>query len=375
MLPYLALCIIVLLVVGLDRARLATRARVIVSFAILGLAFFLSWAQAPQFVRRVAVVTLLAATATAALITIWRRVRDPRRAAVAATSVFALAGLLSFGVQQAVYPRSVWADQKVPTAIAALQGQAAEAVGDTIVVGNPLAWDPSAQLWEETLFANSWYVNPHSVINRYQLLGFRGFNEALCLGYLGETCPQLAENLFEIRPATGLTLADQLSISSVQIVKTEETETYLDDPPDGWRVVADEQFTQMWVREEPLAGAGGIVAASEGLQVADVESTPEGVTATIVSVPQGGGTLTFSRLAWPGYAVSGGVLGEPADGFLLTVDVPEGQTGELVVAFKPAGFTLALAFLGIAISGAVGWSIVARARTRRTLRRVGASGG
>lgn len=368
MLPYVALCAILLLAVGLDRARRLSRSRIILAFALLAASFFLSWAQVPQYLRRYGLAAVLAAGGVALVILILMRVRAANARLLAIGTAFALVGVAVFTLQQAVYPRSIWPDQQVPTQIDQLQVQLPEAVGDTIVVGDPLALEPSGELWSETLFANSWYVNPHSVVNRYQLLGFNGFNSTLCLGYLGETCPDLAENLFEVRDATGLTLADEISVDSVQIIKAEETQQYIDDPPTGWHVADDGRFTQLWVRDEPVGRAGGIVATSPGVQVSDVVQTPESVRFTVDSAPADGGTVTFSRLAWPGYTVGGATLGAPADGFLLTVEVSaESRTVDL--QFRPAGIGIALACLALAVIVVAVWSAVLIRARRRDLRR------
>lgn len=368
MLPYVALCAIVLLAVGLDRARRITRTRVIIAFGLLGLSYFLAWAQAPQYLRRFSLAVLLAAGGLALVVFLFTRFRPNGSRVLAVGTTFAVVGILVFTLQQAVYPRSVWPDQQVPTQISELQQPAADAVGDTIVVGNPLTIEPSPELWSETLFANSWYVNPQSIVNRYQLLGFNGFNSALCLGYLGETCPELAANLFQVREATGLTLADELSVDSVQIVKSEETQTYLDAPPEGWQVVDDGQFTQLWVREVPIGRAGGIVATSDGVEVSDVVQSAEGVRFTVEKAPRGGGLITFSRLAWPGYTVDGATLGPDADGFLVTVRVDD-SSQSVELRFRPAGFGAAIACIVASALLITAWAI-SLAIARRSARSV-----
>jgi uncharacterized membrane protein YqjE len=246
MLPYVALCALVVLAVGLDRARSVTRSRVIVVVAFFGLAFLLTWAQTPQYLRRHLAAAALVAIGALAVIWLLRR---SRKQGLALVAVFAATGIAALGLQTWAYPRPVWPSQGVPTAIPELQVQAHAAEGDTIVIGNPLEFSGDSGIWKETLFANSWYVNPAAVVNRYQLLGFVGLNGALCMGYSGETCPELAESLFEVRPATGLSLADEMAISSVQIIKTASTEQYLNDPPPGWHVADDGTLTQTWVRD------------------------------------------------------------------------------------------------------------------------------
>lgn len=357
LLPYLALCAILLLTLGLDRALLVTRPRIVLASVFLAAASFLAWAQTPQYLRRLALAAAIAAAAIAVVVVIDRMRRsggDRRRMLM--TGALVVVSIAAFGFQQWAYPRSIWAEQEIPTDISALQAPLAESEGDTIVVGDPLSVGPSPELWSETLFANSWYVNPNPVVNRYQLLGFRGFNDQLCLGYLGETCAQLAKNLFETRPATGLTLADEIAVSSVQIIRSEATEDIIDNPPAGWHVADDEEFTQLWVRDKPVDGAGGLIHTSPGVETSEVSVSTTSVTLTARNTSQESADLVFSRLPWPGYSTTAGSIVEPTDGFLLTVELPAGFDGELTVTFRPAGLTATLALLAGAALVVVAWS-------------------
>lgn len=366
LLPYLALCVIVLLALGLDRALLVTRARIVLASVFLASASFLAWAQTPQYLRRLAFAAAIAAAAIVVVVVVDRMRRsagDSRRMLTAGALV--VVSIAAFTFQQWAYPRSIWAEQEIPTEISALQTQLADAEGDTIVVGDPLSVGPSRELWSETLFANSWYVNPNPVVNRYQLLGFRGFNDQLCLGYLGETCPALAENLFEIRPATGLTLADEIAVSSVQIVRSEETEDVIDNPPAGWHVADDGEFTQLWVRDDPVEGAGGLVHSSPGVETSDASVDATSATLQVRNTSGEPAQLVFSRLAWPGYSTSAGTLVDPTDGFLLTVEVPAGFDGEVTVSFRPAGLTATVALLAGSTAVVVAWAAVLMIRRRR----------
>jgi hypothetical protein len=364
MLPYLGLCVIVLLAVGLDRARAITRTRMTIAIALVAAAGFLAWAQTPQLGKRFVAAALIAA-AGIAVVMLMPRIR--RRALGLAAVALTVLGVLAFGMQQYLYPRSVWADQHVPTQVAQLQTQLGDSVGDTIVVGDPIPLADQPGIWDETLFANSWYVNPSSVVNRYQLLGFNGFNETVCLGYSGETCPELAERLFEVRSDTGLTLADELAVSSVQIIKSDDTEKYLDAPPDGWHVTDDSTYTQLWVRDDPVPSAGGVVSVDQDATVSDVETTPESVRLHVRNDSDAPARIVFSRLAWPGYSIQGATQADSADGFLLSVTVPAGYDGEVSAVFRPAGITLSVALIIASVVGIAAWAIgLAVLRRRRT---------
>lgn len=363
MLPYFALCVIVALAVGLDRAFSRSRARLWACAALVLVPAFLAWAQYPQIFKRLALAAAVVALAASLVVVLKQRSQSATQIA----AVIIVAGVAAFAVQQWVHPRSIWADQHVPTAIAELQTQLAESEGDTIVVGDPLGEGPTPALWTETLFANTWYVNPQPVVNRYQLLGFGEFNSILCLGYLGETCPELASDLFDVRDDTGLTLADELAVSSVQIIKARETERYLDSPPPGWRVADDAVHTQLWVRDEPVPGAGGIVA-SDGAEITREIVTPERLTFEVSNPGSEPARIVTSRLAWPGYDVRGADIVDPADDFLLSVSVPAGHQGEVVIEFRPAGIGIAWGSLLSAATLGMGWGAFASVSRRRQRR-------
>lgn len=366
LLPYLALCVILLIALGLDRALRVTRTRVIIASTILLSASFLAWAQTPQYLKRLAFAAVIGAVAIA-IVALARTAKNRRRRALVASGLV-LVSLAAFAFQQWAYPRSIWAEQGIPTEISQLKTPLAGSAGDTLVVGDPLSVEPSPELWEETLFANSWYVNPHPVVNRYQLLGFRGFNDQLCLGYLGETCPDLVSRLFEEREATGLTLADELALSSVQIIRSDETEDALDDPPAGWHVADDGTYTQLWVRDEPVPGAGGVVTHSPDLVVSDVSTQASSTSLEVKNRSDESGTIVFSRLPWPGYTTTVGSIVEPTDGFLLTVEVPANFEGELSVDFRPAGWTATVTLLIGTTAAALAWAIALLVRRRPRLR-------
>lgn len=84
-------------------------------------------------------------------------------------------------------------------------------------------------------------------------------------------------------------------------------------------------------------------------------------------MPESGGRVTFSRLAWPGYRVSGAAtLAEPPDTYLLTVDVPASARGEtLTVRFSPPGWPLEVAAWLVSVLASVAWILWPRWRRRR----------
>lgn len=377
MLPYVALVLLVAMAVGLSRCLVKPVRpwHLWAGFGITAFSAFLAWAQQTHLWRSHAVSALLTAAAlTAVWLLLSGRVRVPERLRaqiVAAVLVAATVVMLAF--QHWTFPSPPWESQEQPTKISALQKPLSEAVNDTIVVGDALEVWPGPQMWDETLLANLWYVNEHTVINRYQLLGFRSYNQTMCLEYLGGTCPELLENLFEPRDATGMLLVDQISVDTIQIIKEDVPRKLWAKVPDGWHVAADEEYTRTWVRDEPVGTAGSVLMTSDGLQVEVVERSDTAVTFKVLeTAPDGDNRVVFSRLAWPGYSTSVGEIGPEVDDFLLSVDLPADAVGsEVTVQFRPPGFALEMACLALALLGgagaAVGHGVVRRRRRSRSV--------
>ena len=79
-----------------------------------------------------------------------------------------------------------------------------------------------------------------------------------------------------------------------------------------------------------------------------------------------GGTVTLSRLAWPGYTVEGARLAAPLDDALVQVAVPAGSAGSTVtVRWSPPGWPVELAALMTAVLGGLLWAVLAGLRSRR----------
>lgn len=373
MLPYVGLVVILLLAVALsrsaDRGGVGPR-RLLGAGGIILLGAGLAWAQTPQFFGRHAVSVLLVGLAVLAVWAFGQRAGAARRSSTILLGVAVVAATWSVTAVQHVWsPSPPWASQEVPSSIEELKQPLLGVDGDAVVVGNPLVDGPSADLWAETLQANLWYIGDRHVLNRYQLLGFDGFNQTLCLGYLGETCPDLLPALFEEREATGLPLADELSLDAVLIITTDVPEELWRETPEGWRIAETGDRTVLWVREDPLGPAGGVVSTSEGVEVEEVERSKTSVTLRVEDLPADGGRVVLSRLSWPGYTTSAGEIGPKVDGFLLSVDLPADAAGdEVTISFRPAGWTATIAALALAVTGAVAWGIAALVVRRRRAR-------
>lgn len=368
--PYLALTLIVLSIVALSRAAVLRpgRNRIIAAALFVAAGVFLSWAQLPPHYLSLFFSGVLA---IAGLTVIWWLIRRAQvRSGTAWTSVAAVAVAVSLVLTLAQHydthssplsMNNVPADTSVPKSV--LTGLE----GDVIVVGDPVHYNSDPAAWEETLMANTWYLSPAQVQNRYQLIGFAEYNATLCLQYLGGTCPELLESLFDTRDDTGLQLVDQLSIDNIQILKVSFDEDEWRTPPAGWTISRDTGLTVVWTRDEAVGPAGDVVWTSDGTAVETISQTDTSVTMKVLAAPAGGGEVAFSRLAWPGYSVENATLSaEAVDGFLLSVDLPSSSVGEEVtVTFQPPGWTLELTSWLLAIGGVLIWAVVVLVRRIR----------
>lgn len=368
--PYLALSLIVLTVVALSRAPMLRpgRNRIIGAALVVAAGVYLSWAQLPPHYLAVFFSGLVA---VAGLSAIWWLIRRAQtRSASAWTSVAAVIAAVSLVLTAAQHydtHSSPLSMNNVPADTSVGEGVLTGVEGDVIVVGEPLDYGSDPAAWEETLMANTWYLSPAQVQNRYQLIGFAEYNSTLCLQYLGGTCPELLENLFETRDDTDMLLVDQLSIDNIQILKISFDDNEWRTPPEGWTLSRDTGLTVLWSRDEPVGPAGDVVWTSEGTAVETIAQTDTSVTMKVVAAPAGGGEVALSRLAWPGYSVENATLSaQPVDGFLLALDIPSSSVGdEVTVSFQPPGWTVELTAWLLGVGGVLIWALVVLVRRIR----------
>ncbi|TFC88751.1 hypothetical protein [Cryobacterium sp. TMT4-31] len=391
--PYLALTLIVLTVVALSRAaiRHPGRKRLVAASLFIVAAVYLSWAQLPPHYLALFAAGAIAIGGLAAIWWLIRRADAVPSAAWTSVAAVVVAGsLVLTAAQHYDTHSSPLSMNNVPADTSIPQGVLAGIDGDVIVVGDPVDYQSDPAAWRETLMANTWYLSPAAVQNRYQLIGFSQYNATMCLQYLGGTCPGLLTTLFETRDATGMLLVDQLSIDNIQILKvsfeneqsatdsgtgteTENETVTWDTPPEGWSLVEDTGLTVVWSRDEPVGPAGGVVWTSGGTSVETLSQTDTSVTMKVLSVASEGGTVALSRLAWPGYSAERATLtAAPVDGFLLGLDIPQSSEGEIVtVTFQPPGWAIELTAWLTAMGGILIWTILVvighlRRRSNRT---------
>jgi len=362
--PFLAVIVLLLVVLGLSRARRADlRVRhLLLAQGLLAASGYAMLAQNPDAWRPV----LGAGVLTAGLVVVaflalgGRMTRTvgplvPPAARSVAAALVALAGLLVLLVpQHAVAPKAPLYSYQLPREVAAYQGQLAGAVGDTLVVGTPRRGD-----YSEALIGNAWYVNPYPVANAYSSVYYPGYSSRLCMDFKGTTCADLYQRLFERLPDSGERLVDVLGASTLVVIVASSSEEEsgaiqrrdLDPVPEGWSVLEDTGNTRTLVRDEPVDGAGGVAWTSEGTSAALVARGAMSTSFRVDDVPAGGGEVALRLIPWPGYQVEGARLAdEPTDDLALTVEVPESARGEVVtVTFWSPGWQVQAAAGALAL--------------------------
>lgn len=397
--PYLALVAVLLCVVlfARTRAKLPSKLALLGALGSIGFGMYGAWAQVPDRFLQVLVAGSLAA---GGLTVCWLLARGAKPSAWRWGSIGLIAVVIAVTtvattlVQHKTTAGSPLSIAGVPADTSIPKGVLSGVENDVIVVGDPLDYPQDESTWSRTLMANTWYLSPASVQNRYQLVGYARYNGLLCMRYLGGTCPELLNALFEVRPETGLLLADEIGVDNIQILKKSfgkqkpaasngyVLRDFVIDVrpvPEGWHVVSDDGEIALWSRDVPVGPSGGLVWQSEGTRATEISRTDTEVRLRIDEVPENGGRAALSRLPWPGYSVEGAVMSAPVDGFLLAVDVPAGSEGStVVIRFQPPGWTLGVLAWSAGVGGILLWSLLSfvlavRSRRQRGTDAVGAN--
>lgn len=349
--PYLALPVTLLVAIALtpglatDRRRRRSAGSVLLILA----GAWLAESARPNLLHAHVASVLLVTALTAAAVTTWRW----RAALGPAALVAGCVAVLAF--QVTVFPRNDnLNDYRFPTSVTATSAALVPRYPGTVLAVTDGLVVPTTSpdgLNHELMYGNMLRAVGVQAVNSYYGMGFQAFTDALCIRFNGSTCPEAAARASR-PPAPGAPpLADLLRLSTV--VVQNDLGVGVEPVPPGWRVAERTAAVTVLRRDGPLPHPDGRLSAGPaGTVVADDMAEPRGERVRITAGP--GGTLTFARLAWPGYtAVLDGAPVPVAQGpaGLLTVDVPAGAH-ELTLAWAPPGFPLALvsALLGAALA-------------------------
>lgn len=223
--------------------------------------------------------------------------------------------------------------------------------------------------YTDLLFGSQYSLAGVEAVNAYSGIGFNELDTTLCIAYQGSTCAEAWPRLWEEPPGHDVVLADLLRAETV-VVQNALVDTRRVPPPPGWARVESGAQATVWQRTRPLPWPDGRLSAVRGgvEVVSDVSTSDTSETLRITTTGRPG-TLTFARLAWPGYSAS--LDGTPVPtsigpAGLLEVRIPAGRTGtELEIGFTPPGFGVGL----LAMAAGVGLTVLIGVAEHRGARR------
>lgn len=227
------------------------------------------------------------------------------------------------------------------------------------------------EAWQDLLAGNMYSVAGVESTTAYSGIGFSKLDNALCLHYNGSSCAAAWDALWEPVAGEDALLADLLRAETVVVANDFGVD---DEVPDGWSVSERTDIATVYKRDDALPFPDGRLSDS-GADVSVVSDEADGLAERVTFTSSSGEdrSLTFARLAWPGYTAS--VNGESVPVStnsvgLLEVELPADVEGELRIEFTPPGLWAGLvAFaLGIASTAVL---VILRRRRRQATSRVG----
>ncbi|TPW75991.1 hypothetical protein [Schumannella soli] len=365
LLPFLFLALVVVLAVLISAGIVTTkwRLRAALTAIIVGFGAWMAFSDGPPSWKWIG-VTSVATLALIWIITRWSR-------SSARVSVVLLLGTVLFtGSQAAVTPfNGNVSDFHVPASRSALT-EHFEAItrGRTIQV---VDWYHDArdlkpdELWTGVMLGNMYAATGIESLTAYSGIGFNAADKALCENYNGGSCKKLWTKLWTPAGDDGTLLVDLIGADTVIVQKG-----YVAHPtaPSGWSKTSENPWVIVYQRDaaddDP---AGRITHASGDAEVRDDESASAySETATVSTSEES--TVTFARLAWPGYSATldGRALPvETGPAGLLQVTIPaDTDSGRLQVSFAPPGSTAGIAAGAAGLLIIVVLMVLARRRTR-----------
>jgi len=203
-------------------------------------------------------------------------------------------------------------------------------------------------------------------LNGVSSLGQRYFNAQFCMGWYGNGCEELAGRLMTPEPTTGRTWIDLLGVEQVQVAPGIHASTWQQVAGDDWQLAQRVGSVTVYRRTEDLPVVGRITDISGPARISriDLQNAEQRYHVVAGDAPT---RLVFRDLYWPGYTAT--LDGAPLEvsavsDIFVSVTVPAGASGELVVSYAPAGGDLMLAMWvggGLLVLGAL---LTARPRQR-----------
>lgn len=327
---------------GFQRSR--WRVRALLSAALVVLGAYLAWGERTETWPRHVIGALVVLALTAVLLLCGRSYR----------AVVLVAGsVLVLGLQLVWFPanRAV-TDYHFPTSAAELRARFAKYQAPVVQLSDvrlDAAQRDPAHAYLDELYGSLFSVAGVESTTAYSGIGFTALDSALCEVYQGATtCPQAWHALWTVPAGARLPLVDLLRANTI-VVQNSLVDTRGGPAPAGWHRapwLADSGLVTVWERDTPITSAGRVAEADGVDVVSDAATGPVGERLVV----RGSGSVTFARLAWPGYSAtvagrSVGVRSGP-DG-LLVVDVP--GSGDVTLSWSPPGWQVSIVAFGLGV--------------------------
>jgi hypothetical protein len=364
---YLGVGVVFAVVLSAGLATDHRRRRAVASAVLVAWGGYLAWAAQPTGLggAHLAAVAIVGASIALAL------VAHRRRGMLALGIVVVIGTVAVVALQSTVLPSTSSTGPGIRPAheLSAMATGAAEYRGTVLQLAS-LADVTTEQMQSgQILFGNLPRPVEGETVTSYTGIGFREFQQQLCMDYRGAVCPQAFERLWA--PAGGdvqVPLIDAMRVSTLVVQRALRPDVADQVPPAGWHVALRTPVRTVWVRDSPLQSGGRVSWTSSNVTLlADAGGGQHEAVRYAAPSP---GRLVFARLAWPGYTASVGgrpvdILDGPAG--LLTVDVPAGRHTLVVTYQSPgvrAGAIATAAAVAVVLLQTVAWSWCRR-RARR----------
>jgi hypothetical protein len=210
-------------------------------------------------------------------------------------------------------------------------------VNDTLVINQK----SDNKLYKDLPVSSMWFIPPNVAGNGYWAAGYLPFGKLTCESYPGYMCSEALDNLFQLESSTGESFIDLLQIDSLIVVKGDSLLETACSPRQGWSIVTETETYCVWERVVPVGPAGGVSWTGAGTKVSELEVENNEVSFRVDSVGDDN-RVVLSRLNWPGYESTSGVVSSTAEIF-VTIDLPQEAVGKRVtVSFTPPGWKLGI---------------------------------
>ena len=340
--PYLVLPVAVLLAITLSQglAPSQPRRRAGASALLILAGAYLAEATRPDLLHTHVVSTLLVGALVTTLVLAYRRMPQTATAPVAVLVVGCVA-VLAF--QVAAFPRNRnLTNDQFPTSVPATRAALAPRYhGTTLMIANNHAIQHSADPQRQftyLMFGNMLQAIGVHAVNSYAGIGFQALTNVLCMDYNGSVCPGALAKVWQPAAPGFPPLADLLRLETI-VVQNDLPGVAKVPIPAGWRVAEHNNIITVLHRRQPLPYRHGRLShAPVGTVVTANRSTARTESLQLVGGP--GGTLTFARLAWPGYTAYLNAIPIPVHqgpAGLLTVNISPRARGQLTIAWSPPG--------------------------------------